>query len=217
MRGRMKQSMSGLSENIWLGRAFACGIAILPLACSIAFAVVYGTMASAMTEFDENAVLAAETISTSTMPAEYDLCGGQDIVQPNGFQNSGTGWGTILEFNMILYSVISGCIGMMVLGTFFCPFWCCGSIFASCGASCGQIAAIIVTGIFRLSKDGKACAKVGTDGEESIFTEHGATIMATWIAQMVCCCPMFFSIQVASEIAKQTVVMTVTKYFGNRM
>ena len=149
--------MSGLSEKIWMARGIACGTAVLPLACSIAFAVVYGTMASAMTEFDENAVLTAKAISTSTRPAEYDLCGGQGF-QPNGFQNSGTGWGTILEFNMILYSVISGCIGMMLLGTFFCPFWCCGAIGAGCGAGCGQLAAIIVTGVFRLSRDGKACA-----------------------------------------------------------
>ena len=154
----MSQSMAGLSEKIWQARGIACGISLLPLACSIAFAVVYGGMAAAMTKYDEDAITAA---IGDAPPREYDLCGAaasNAAISLGQLQQDGTNWGLILEFNMILYSVISGCIGLMLLGTFFCPFYCCGMLGATCASGLGQIAAIVITGIFRLSKEGKQCA-----------------------------------------------------------
>ena len=62
-----------------------------------------------------------------------------------------TTWSVILTLNMAIYIAISGALALMLIGSFFCPLWVCGIIIASIAGGCGQIAAIIVTGIFRYS------------------------------------------------------------------
>ena len=62
------ESLDNVNNNPMRVRITACCFAILPLACTISFAAVYGTMFSTMIDYDDKMV---DLDSEQT----YDMCG----------------------------------------------------------------------------------------------------------------------------------------------
>ena len=120
-----------------------------------------------------------------------DLAGSDDAYNQCASLNAdfNTKWSVLLAYNSIFYLILSICTVLIILGSFFWPLACCGMIGHCCGVI-PHLACLIVTGVFRFSEDGKACAEEGAAGA-SMFTEHGDKIQALFLAQCILYC--FFS------------------------
>ena len=113
--------------------------------------------------------------ASSGLVGDYDSCGGLLT------DDKSTNWETLLAFNACLYLTLSICTFLSMVGAFFAPLICCGCV----GQCCGGIAALvclIMTGVWRFSSEGEACAEV--EG----FKDHADEIKALFIAQCVLLC-----------------------------
>ena len=81
---------------------------------------------------------------------------------------------------------------LLVLGTCFIPFWCCGCCIQLCGGF-AYLACVIVTGVFRFRSEGSKCSK--SDAlviDDTKFSDHGDLIKDLFISQ--CALYLVFSI-----------------------
>ena len=112
----------------------------------------------------------------------YDTCGTLNLLEG---QSVNTKWSVLLAFNSLLYLILSCLTFCVCLSTILWPL--CVFGFGHICGGCGVLACLIVTGVFRYSKDGEACANsdlpVTADGVT--FADHATTIQNLFIAQCV--------------------------------
>jgi len=116
----------------------------------------------------------------------YDLCGF------DGSADYTTNWTVILAFNSIVFAVLAVCSVLMCLTCLVWPIGYVGA-FGNCLGCCAYLAAIIVTGVFRYSTEGKQCVEwassdkawpydLNEDGDSFNMSDHADAITGLFIA-----------------------------------
>ena len=92
----------------------------------------------------------------------------------------------LLTFNSILYLILTIFSICQCIGTYAAPF-CIFATVGQCTMVLVHLACIILTGVFRLSSEGEACANdsVAVAGSDWTFKEHGTMIETLFICQCV--------------------------------
>lgn len=85
----------------------------------------------------------------------YNRCGGLGALDGDRFN---TKWSVILVGNAILYGLLTLFSICQIVGTFWWPCCCCAAL-NHCLASNATFAFLIVTGVYRYSTEGEACAE----------------------------------------------------------
>ena len=135
----MHDSAGDKIEHIWCLRGLICLFALLPLAVCATYCGLYFTLWAQAMDYDDKIKV------TGTDVSAYDICG--IPVGADGEVND-TKWSVILAFNSLLQLGFIVCIILMLCGTIFFPFWCCGCCLTICG-NAAYIACLVVTGVFR--------------------------------------------------------------------
>ena len=178
------RSEDSAANAIWVARGVLCCCSIIPLTICGTFCGLYWNLMNQANDYDD--------AIDATINDQHPLSGSKILPYDNcalGLDSQGdlvdTKWSVFLAFNSFLYLALCCCVVLMLLGTFFMPFWCCGC----CGAMCGGIAhlaALVVTGVFRFSKEGEKCAEHDFPiGDGVTFKDHGETTFGLFISQCV--------------------------------
>ena len=164
------------SKGIPFIGAGACCI-LLALIGASCFLAQYSSLYGQATDYDER--LGVE--------GSYDLCGGA-LGEDSELS---TGWTQVLKFNYFMYITLVCLYALaLVLGPCNIFMMCC----MGC-AGCALAAALIMTGIRILGRDGEKCRANETPyselGSEEVltFASDGEHIRKVWIAQLstICC------------------------------
>ena len=195
-----------LTAAVWGLRAVLCACSICPLTIAGCFAGFYWTMWDEAKLYNEGA---SSTLVDFGDIDPYDYCG---YATDGGVE---TNWSLIFAFNSIMYLAFCGGILLLILGTFFAPFWCCGCCTIMFGG-CAHLAALIITGVFRFEQSGELCAQqtapLCLDGCNT-FQDHGETIKSLFIAQCVLYCLFGCCVGFMTGLSGQTAGMACANMF----
>ncbi len=163
------------------------------------FCGLYWKMWAEANEYDD------KKFEINGVSVKYDSCGGFLKNSQNGLNGEGypidTQWSVILAFNSILNLILTVLVLLMCLGSVFAPIMCLTSC-GTCFGNCAYFAAIVTTGVFRYSSDGKACAKSDMYVAEGVkFSEHGDVIQGLFISQVVLYCGYYCCVYTAMQVA----------------
>ena len=92
------------------------------------------------------------------------MCGGFDIGLNYSLEGGKTPevittqWSVLLEMEAIFNLTLTLCTVLMCVGMVFPPYLACGVVGQCCGC-CAHLAILIVTAVFRFSKDGGMCSE----------------------------------------------------------
>ena len=189
------QFLITLASDPKKGAMCVIGFGMLPLIIVAVWCGVYWDMwADAMENNSDNPEL-----PDGTLP--YDSCGMVGV---------DTQWTTLLAFNSILYLIMAICIVCLMLSVFLAPCFFVGAC-GLCCSSCANFACIIVTGVFRYSDDGKACA-LATELANKLddeYTDVGGRIAGLFISQIVLYC--FLGCCIGALVQVSFMMMTLKK------
>ena len=100
----------------------------------------------------------------------YDRCGAEI-----GLGVESTKWSTILAFNSVLYLCLAVFTVICFIGA-TCQPLICGAVLGHCCGGCAQFICIIMTGAYRYSEQGEACA------ENPDFSDHADKIQQLFVS-----------------------------------
>ena len=134
-----------------------------------------------------NAMEFNDEFGTDLVSNPYDQCG---ITKENswGELNAGdTKWTIAFLLNAIVYTCGALFMVMMLMTFVFYP---CGIIasYGSCFNICAELAAIIVAGVFRFSRDGERCSKNFTNAPGY---DSGSSVAKTFEGLFISQCVLF--------------------------
>ena len=203
MQNRGPAFLGALAANPKSVMACLFGFGLIPLIISAVFCGVYWDMwADAQENNDDFPDLPDGRLA-------FDTCGGTADLD--------TKWTTLLAFNSILYLILSILTLLIMLGYFLAPLMYVGGIAHSCGC-CAHLAAIICTGVWRYSDDGKKCADIteaavkacdNVDCGDDEPKDFGARIAGLFISQCVlfcfynCCVSSLFQVSMTYAMFKK--------------
>ena len=158
------------------GAAKGCliGVGVLSLIISTVFCGMYWDMWSDVQTLND---LSATAGYKGDIPA-YDKCGAD--LTSDGYDAYTTNWTTLLALNSCCYLILSIATFFIVMSALWAPIAICGVCIHICGG-CLHFATVIVTGVFRYSTEGEACANQPGD----VF---GEKIQNLFISQCVLYC-----------------------------
>mmetsp|Transcript_31258 Transcript_31258/g.41352 ORF Transcript_31258/g.41352 Transcript_31258/m.41352 type:complete len:197 (-) Transcript_31258:107-697(-) len=158
-------------------------VAAIPFIISSTMMGLYWGLFSDAAYYNDNAG-ASMNKDTNT----FDWCG---ITTPSmsGITFGDTKWTVVFTLNAITYTLLTVFTIALALSAFAWPLAFCGCA----GACCSQmlhLATIIVTGVFRYSKDGEKCAEQAIPINENklTFVDVGDRMQGLFIAQCVLFC-----------------------------
>ena len=156
------------------------GCCITPFIISTTFMGLYWGLFSDATEYND-------TVGTSKVENPFDACNteGGSVA---GLEPIDTKWTVVFTLNAIVYTMLSASTLCLFMSALLWPLAICGL----CGFVCSQLAhfaAVIVTGVFRYSDEGEACAKVTAAVKDgTTFEDVGTTMEGLFISQCVLYC-----------------------------
>ena len=161
------------------------GCCITPFIISTTFMGLYWGLFSDATEYNDH-------VGNSEVENPFDMCNiGGTVSTPAGsatIEEIDTKWTVVFTLNAIVYTLLSASTLCLFMSALLWPLAICGL----CGFICSQMAhfaAVIVTGVFRYSDEGEACAKVTTPVKPDLtFEDVGTTMEGLFISQCVLYC-----------------------------
>ena len=174
-----KAGMAGFFKS---ARATSIVCTILPLIIFSTYCGLYWGMLSQANDINDEYEDLGDFLGVDVDVDPYNLCAGAGGADPD----FDTKWMVLLKFNAFLYLVLTICMFFTLFGSFFMPLYCFTCCSMTCGG-CAHLALIIVTGVFRFSTEGKACAENDTPLAEdgTTYADHGDKIKALFISQCV--------------------------------
>lgn len=173
----------------------ACVCMTALLITGMCFMCFYYSLLGTASAFDEIAIQTQGAL-------KYDNCG---QVREDSELPFETGWTQAFKFQAVLYTIMVALYAISIL-SLCVPFLNqCIMCYQIC-TICPMIAAIILTGVRRLSTNGKVCAATNdiVDAETGeTFADNGSTMKALFIAQ----CVMYIPSIIATSVGLQLSIM----------
>ena len=176
------------------------GCCITPFIISTTFMGLYWGLFSEATKYNDE--------SNSTLDNPFDACTTvTGTVGGLSMEAEDTKWTVIFTLNAVVYTLLSASTLCLFMSAILWPLAFCGI----CGFICTQMAhfaAVIVTGVFRYSDEGEACAKRDAKvSEDMTFEDVGTTIEGLFISQCVLYCFYGCCMGCFAQVAMMTAMM----------